>query len=96
LIHKQVLALAGEVYRAFVEACEQDPGEPEVWASVTHANVKALHGEFGRAPFLIASDDERRAKSLAGRFGRFADAELANHGLIADADSRIRLIEQVG
>jgi len=96
LTHKQILALAGEVYRTFIAACEDDPGSPELWASVTHANVKALHGEFGRASLLIASDDERRAKSLAERFGPIADTVLAKHGLVVDADSRARLIEQVG
>lgn len=96
LSHKQVLALAGEVYRAFIEACEEDPGPSGLWASVTQANVKAQQGRFGRAAFLIASDQEKRAKSLAERFGPFADAVLAKHRLVIDADSRTRLIEQVG
>jgi integrase len=96
LSHKEVLALAGEVYRSITAACEDDPGSPELWASVNRANVKALHGRFGRAALLIASEDEKRARSLAERFGPFADAVLARHGLVVDADSRTRLIEQVG
>lgn len=35
LSRKQVLALAGEVYYAFIEACEEDPGPSGLWASVS-------------------------------------------------------------
>ncbi|WP_230531777.1 site-specific integrase [Microvirga roseola] len=96
MTHKQVLALAGEVYRTFTAACEEDPDTPELWASVTHANVRALHGRYGRAALLIASDQEKRAKSLADRFGPFVDVVLAKRSLVVDADSRARLVEQVG
>lgn len=96
LTHKEVLALAGEVYRAFIATFEDDPGSPELWAGVTVANIKAQNGRFGRARLMIGSDDERRARSMAERFGPLADGILAKQGLVVDAESRARLIEQIG
>ncbi|MBB3903591.1 site-specific integrase [Methylobacterium brachythecii] len=96
LTHKEAVALAGEAYSAWTEAFEDDPGPPEMWAQVTAHNVQADAGTFGRAAFFIGPDEGRRARSMEERFGRGADAVLARHGLIVDADSRARLIDQIG
>jgi integrase len=95
LTHKEVVALAGEEYRTWAGAFEDDPGSPETWARVTSDNVRAEAGLFGRAGLMIAPDDVVRAKSREERFGSFADAALARHGLVVDADSRTRLIAQI-
>ncbi|GEO99928.1 hypothetical protein GCM10007887_23110 [Methylobacterium haplocladii] len=96
LTHKETVGLAGEAYRAWTDAFEDDPGSPEMWAQVTAHNVQADAGTFGRAAFFIGPDEQRRAKSMNERFGREADAVLARHGLIVDTDSRERVIDQIG
>lgn len=96
LTHKETVALAGEAYRTWTEAFENEPGDPELWAQVTADNIRAEAGLFGRAKLMIGPDELLRMKSLEERFGNFADAALAQKGLVVDADSRVRLIDQIG
>jgi integrase len=96
LTHKETAALAGEAYRALVERTEDDPGIVEGWALREGLNLKAEFGAFGRAGLKIgASDADRKRQSLEELFGPWADGLLARHGLVVDADSRHRLIEQM-
>lgn len=96
LSHKRILALAGEIYHAFVEALEDNPGNPDRWAKVMQTNARAMAGKFGRASLMIASDDVLRRKSMEERFGPFADAILSTHRLVVDPTTRSRLIDEVG
>ncbi|MBS9719067.1 site-specific integrase [Tianweitania sp. BSSL-BM11] len=96
LTHKEALALAGEIYREFVEAIEDDPGKPEMWAGVEVANIAATEGRFGRAALMISDDATIRQKSMEERFGFWADSKLATLGFLVDDDSRRRLIEETG
>lgn len=89
LTNKQVYALAGEVYRAWTEACEDDPGAAETWRRVKAENASARAGRL--AP-LVIGEDARRLASLEARFGRFADVTLGRHALTVDDDSRARLL----
>ncbi|RIX99518.1 hypothetical protein D3218_13665 [Aureimonas flava] len=96
LTQKEAVALAGEIYREFVEAIEDDPGKPETWARVEAANIAATQGRFGRAALMIADDDTIRQKSMEERFGFWADSKLATLGFLVDDESRRRVIEETG
>jgi integrase len=96
LSHKRILALAGEIYHALVEALEDNPGTPERWVQVMQTNAHAMVGKFGRASLMIAPDDVVRRKSMDERFGPFADAILSKHRLVVDPATRSRLIDEVG
>jgi integrase len=95
LTHKETVALSGEVYKAFTEALGDDPCTPAMWDGVRQANADARSGQYGSASLMIGRENRIQA-SLEQRFGGFADAMLTKHGLHVDADSRKRLIEQVG
>lgn len=94
LTMKQAVALAGEIYRAWVGALEDDPGSPSLWGRVKADDKAALRGEFGVAQLMIPSPSKTR-KSLEDRFGAFADVALSKRGLVVDDDSRAKLLEQV-
>jgi len=94
LSHKQTVALAGQVFRRFTKALEDDPGSPELWLKVREDNQKAIEGRFGIGGLLI-DKDERVLQSLEERFGPFVDVELAHESLVIDEDSRKRLLLQV-
>jgi hypothetical protein len=49
LTHKQAVSLAGEAYRRFTEALEENPGSPETWREVRAVNALARAGKFGGA-----------------------------------------------
>lgn len=85
------MALAGEIYREFVEAIEDDPGKPETWAWVEAANIAAIQGRFGRTALMIADDDTIREKSTEERFGSWSDSKLAPLGFLVDDESRRRV-----
>ncbi|WP_336486473.1 DUF6538 domain-containing protein [Methylobacterium nigriterrae] len=95
LTHKETLALAGEVYRAWADTFEDDPGPPERWVRVEAANIHANAGRYGQASLKILSPQERRAQSVEERVGGFTDAMLAKRGLVIDAESRRRLNDQI-
>lgn len=96
LDQKQIVALAGTLYRAFISAFENNPGGEELWARVLKDNLDALAGhDYGPITLSIASPEAKKAMAMEKRFGPFADALLAKHGLVTDADSRSRLLQQL-
>ena len=69
---------------------EQPALTVEGWLQVAEANEVAKRGN----PLLIAKNSaERRAITMEQRFGGLADATLVGEGLVADDDSRWKLIE---
>jgi integrase len=95
LSHKETLALAGEIYQAWADAFEDDPGPSERWVRAEAANIQANAGRYGRASLMILSSEERRTRSVEERVGGFADAVLAKRGLVIDAASRARLNDEL-
>ena len=91
---KETVALAGEIYKAFSDALEDDPGEAETWRRVREDNAAAMAGQYGTA-FLLIGDDARKAAALEQRFGAFADVVLARKGIRVEAASRAKLLQQV-
>jgi hypothetical protein len=79
LSHKQSLALAGEIFAAFIADFDEDPGSPETWERVIGSNRAAMSGRSN--PLRIPSEVWRR-KDLGQRFGPFADAVLGRKGLV--------------
>ncbi|MDR3498111.1 MAG: tyrosine-type recombinase/integrase [Parvibaculum sp.] len=94
LNHKEAVALAGEVYRAFTASIEHDPRGPEIWAKVLRDNEAARQGNTGPAALVIGSD-ERVARAMELRFGPITDAMLSTKGLHVDSESRLRVLAQV-
>jgi len=94
LTHKQVVALSGTIYRDWVEACEEEPGSPDIWENVEAVNKAAMEGDFGLSRFLMASDEERRSWALEERFGRIAQAAIDREGLAISEQSRRAVIQQ--
>lgn len=67
LTHKQILALAGEVYRLYVDRFSEEPGSPHDWAIFKAFNRAALEGRILGVPPLIAgfqNNDVALAQSL--------------------------------
>ncbi|MFG5120662.1 DUF6538 domain-containing protein [Methylorubrum sp. POS3] len=95
LSHKETLALAGEIYQAWADAFEDDPGPTERWVRAEAANIRANLGQYDGASLMILSPNERRARSVEERVGGFADVALAKRGLVIDAGSRARLNDEV-
>lgn len=94
LTNKEAVALAGEIYRSFTEALEEEPGAASVWRDALEANSRAFAGRFGRGALMIG-EAARRKGSLEERFGEFADAVLSWKGLFVDAESRQKVLEHV-
>jgi integrase len=84
LTQRQIVALAGEVYRMF-KAAEDDPGDAARWSSAAEINNRVLAGQT----LFIG-----REYGMEKRFGPFVDLVLAKHTLRIDDDSRQRLLEQ--
>ncbi|WFT81093.1 tyrosine-type recombinase/integrase [Methylobacterium sp. CB376] len=95
LTHKHTLALAGEVYAAWTKSLEDDPGPSERWLRVEVDNLRAEFGQYGRSALMTLSDGEKRTRSIEERVGGFSDMVLAKHGLVIDAESRVRLNHEV-
>jgi integrase len=94
LTHKEVVALAGLIYRGFAEGGEDNPGSAETWERVIRANEAATDGTYGVAALMIG-DDARYRAAMEERFGRFADGLLSSQGVVTDAASRERLIGEL-
>lgn len=94
LSHKEAVALAGTIYRAFADSLEDNPGSPEKWEKMLVGNLVAKVGKLGKGPLLIGEQAKRQA-SMEFRFGPFVDAILAKECLLVDDDSRKLLINQV-
>ena len=98
LSHKQVVALSGELYKAFAEGLEDNPRiSAEAWRKVAEDNEAARRGDYGlvaRLGIHSTATDRRRA-SLDKRFGAITDAFLRKRGIITDGESRQKLIEHL-
>ncbi len=95
LNHKQSVALAGEIYVAWTKTLEDDPGSMELWDRVLQADKQARLGNFGRGSLIIGDEALKKRRSMEERFGPMTDLILRKHGLVVDAESRSKLIEQV-
>lgn len=73
LSHKQIQALAGEVYKQLVASFEDDPGSPRAWREVVQLQANAMAG-----------GDAARERW----FGPTVDQTLASHGLVVSADNQ--------
>lgn len=94
LSHKQTVSLAGEVYKAFTSAFENNPGSPEMWREIKAVDALAKSGNYGVGALAIG-EEARLKLSLEKRFGGFVDGVLARRGLRVDSGSRMRLLVQV-
>lgn len=98
---KQIVALAGEVYRLFAETLEDDPVlTADEWRAVERNQRDDLEWDV---PVLriTSTPAEREAIRLAERntaleqrYGRIVDAVLAKHTLVVDAPTRIKIIRE--
>jgi integrase len=95
LSHKEVVALAGLVYKGFATSGEDNPGPASMWSNVVGANEAAEDGTDTTSSLMIGTEDQRRRGALERRFGRMADAILATQGIVTDAKSRWALIEEL-
>lgn len=87
LTHKEVQALAGEVYREIVAASEDDPGPSEAWEGLSKrasASVPAGSGlQIGQpVPFIELSPPTQ------GTLGRI----LSRHGLVQVSDESVKAL----
>jgi hypothetical protein len=94
LSQKDAVALAGEIYRTFLEAFEENPGSYERWANVLEMNDQAKAGGYGRAALMI-DHQSKLQRSMEERFGNLTDALLGGRGLVLDKDSRERVLQEV-
>ena len=69
LSHKQIVALAGEVYRDLVGGLEDNPGSVKRWQDAVYADVKAQAGVIDPSPrqwpLQIPVKDRRKAMERA-------------------------------
>lgn len=84
LTQRQIVGLAGEVYRMF-KVAEDDPGDATRWSKAVEVNNRVLAGQT----MFIG-----REYGMEKRFGPFVDLVLAKHTLRIDDGSRQRLLEQ--
>ncbi|WP_162419672.1 tyrosine-type recombinase/integrase [Microvirga brassicacearum] len=68
LTNKDLVALAGAVYRLFKDKFEADPGSPEKWAALKGYNRAVREGRISDAPPLLPGQSDDEAAALA-RFG---------------------------
>lgn len=89
LTQKQIVAIAGEVYRETVRSHEDNPGEPEGWEIMHHLAATPVGSglQIGTAPSPMPSPGIQTVRS--------GERVLSRHGLSIDDDSRVRLNEQV-
>jgi integrase len=96
LTHKEVVALAGVVYRWLAVGGEDDPGPASLWEKVIRLGREIQEGKHGLADLLIdpTPEDVRRG-ALNLSYGPIADALLTSKALVVDEDSRWRLIQEL-
>lgn len=99
LTRKEVVALAGKVYRAFAEAFEDEPGSPARWRKVLADSTEAMRGDWTKYSRAIPTSDsaqERVLTSLNLRFGDITDSVLSSEGLAVAPEARNALLLEVG
>lgn len=99
LTHKQIHALAGETYKAFVAAFDENPGAPDFWLKNLIQHTKADTGRLTPIHELMIPTKDNRARMIATDLeklcGPLADAMLQKYHLITDASSRLKLLQQI-
>ncbi|WP_018700334.1 tyrosine-type recombinase/integrase [Amorphus coralli] len=93
LTHKQVVSLAGEIYKLVVDVFEDDPETPENWDAVIEANRRSREGLW---PLHIGSTEARVRKGHEHAFGPLVDFVISKHSLEIDDESRVRLLRKAG
>lgn len=68
LSQKQLVALSGAIYRLYVEAHSENPGDPERWAAFKAFNRAAAEGRILASPALAVGDPGDDEAAFA-RFG---------------------------
>ncbi len=96
LTHKQIVALAGELYKTFAITLEDDPGAAAMWKKVIADNELAARGGFANPLRIPLPDEDPRVVSLEARFGAFVDVALQRKGLVIDDASRAILLRESG
>ncbi|MBJ3777132.1 tyrosine-type recombinase/integrase [Acuticoccus mangrovi] len=94
LTKREAVALAGEIYRGWMEIVGDDPGSAALWEEINAVNELAMKGEYGQASLIIDTEAARRRASLDIRFGHLADHLLSRHGYLVDETSRHLLVEE--
>lgn len=79
LPHAQIVALSGILYRDYMAALEQEPGEPTIWEKVLALLDKAA----------------TTADGLEKWYGSEADRLLLEHSIVTDEASRSRLLTEL-
>ncbi len=93
LTHKQMYALAGEIYRALVDAFDEEPGPARLWANVLQMDSKARSGQLH--PLRIGGTGRARIEDMERRFGPFVDIKLAQKGISLSPEQRPTLLQIV-
>ncbi len=101
--HKQIVALAGEVYALFARGLEDEPVlSAEEWSAVAASQRDDVSGPLPPPLGIYTSESERRAAEISqrdrlfdGRYGRIADAILAKHRVTLIAEQRVALLRAV-
>jgi len=93
LLPKQIVALAGEAYKAFSLGLEDDPVlPPEEWRDI----AEGIRAAGTPNPLLFTPDDpELRGQRLERHLGKIADRLIAKHAIVTDEQSRLMLIERL-
>ncbi|CDP51563.1 hypothetical protein [Devosia sp. DBB001] len=85
---KQITALAGEMYHAFRQVLEDDPGEAAQWAQRRRASLVAEKQRLASPARNLTIGPT----SLEYRLGTWVNGALAQHHLIVDEETRQRML----
>jgi hypothetical protein len=88
--HVQIVALAGEVYRLFVDKFHDNPGSPDNWAALKAFNRAAKEGRLSNAPSLVPGEMPSLLQASAVFGSSLAEGVDA---LPAQAVDRLRALE---
>lgn len=89
---KTSLSIAGAIRGVWVDVFDANPGDISMWEAVLEADKRAAEGVTN--PLAVPTAETKR-QALEGRYGPVTDAFLTTKGLVVDAGSRSRLLEQV-
>jgi len=95
LTHKEALALAGDLYRTWVQVFDDDPGSPALWAKMKAEDASAIEPQLPAFSELMVNPKPTNRPALEQRYGGFVDAQLRQYGRVIDDESRQRLLELV-
>lgn len=96
LTQKEIVALAGEVYRWLAEGAEDEPGPASLWERVLRLSREIQDGKHGVPDLLIKpTPDLVRQGALNLAYGPIADGLLTSKALVVDEESRSRLTQEL-